>query len=153
VGIIPAASPCQAFGAGAASERAMSALGSVDCRARSSFPVLSDSQNLDHPGPIAAALWQLGPRSDGFSWSDCRSPERYEEDGQLLLGPMDLPDYRQSSAAGESPRNLPGGSRRGAMWKIAPLLVLVVVSETAVAMSFEPMGSPNFTILLILVLT
>src|SRR6202035_567811 len=31
------------------------------------------------------------------------------------------------------------------MWKIVPLLVLVAVSETAVAISFEPKGSPQFT--------
>jgi hypothetical protein len=145
VGIIPAASPYQALAAEAPLERAMSALESVDCRERFSFPVPSDPQKLDRLGPIAAVLWQIGPRFDGFSWSGCRSPERYEVGGRLLPAPMDLPDYQRSSAAGESLHNLPTNSRRGAMWKIVPLLVLVAVSEAAVAISFEPMGSPQFT--------
>jgi hypothetical protein len=78
VGIIPAASPYQALAAAAPLERAMSDLGSVDCRAGSSFPVPSAPQKLDHLGPIAAVLWQIGPRFGGFSGSGCRSPACYE---------------------------------------------------------------------------
>jgi hypothetical protein len=133
MGIIPAASPCQASAAEAPFQRTMSAPGSVDCRVGSSFPVSFDPQKLDHPGPMAAVLWPIGPRYDGFSRSGCRSPERYEVGGQLLPGPMDLRDCRRSSAAGEPPHNLSANSRRGAQWKIAPFLGLVVVSETAVA--------------------
>jgi hypothetical protein len=144
VGIIPAASPYQALAAEAPLERAMLDLGSVDCRAGSSFHVPAAPQRLDHLGPNAAVLWQIGPRFDGFSWSGCRSPACYEVGGRLLPGPMDLPDYQRPSAAGELLHNLPANQRRGAMWKIVPLLVLVAVSETAVTISFAPMGSPQF---------
>jgi hypothetical protein len=149
VGIIPTAFPYQALAAEAPLERARSALGSVDCREGFSFPVPSDPQKLDHPGPIAGVLWQIGPRFDGFSWSDCHSPVRYEVGGRLLPGPMDLPDYQRSSAAGEPLHNLPTNSRRGATWKIVPLLVLVAVSEKAVAISFERMCSLNSLILVL----
>ena len=107
MGIIPAASPYQALAAEAPLERAMSDLGSVDCRAGSSFPVPSAPQRLDHLGPIAAVLWPIGPRFDGFSWSVYRSLERYQAGGRWLPGPMDLPDYQRPSAAGEPLHNLP----------------------------------------------
>src|ERR1700730_6583631 len=123
----------------------MSDLGSLNCRAGSSFHVPSAPQKLDHLGPIAAVLWQIGPRFGGFSSSGCRSPECYELGGRLLPGPMDLPDYWRSSAAGEPPHNLPGNSRRGAMWKIVPLLVPVAVSEQPWQFHSSQMSSPQFT--------
>src|ERR1700692_4902295 len=79
-----------------------------------------------------------------LSWSGCRSPACYEVGGRLLPGPMDLPDYQRSSAAGEPLHNQPANQRRGAMWKIVPLLVLAAVLETAVAFHLSQ-WAPQFT--------
>ncbi len=125
MGIIPAEAPYQALAAEAPLERAVSALELGDCQEGFSFPVPAVPQKLDHLGPHAVVLWPIGPRFDGFSWSGCRFPERDQAGVRWLPGPMDLPDCQRPSAAGEPLHNLPANSRRGAMWKIAPLLVLV----------------------------
>jgi hypothetical protein len=68
VGIVPEASACQAFDAVEASVRAMAVSATFACRACSSFAVVLDHRNLGRSGPIAAAVWQLAPGSDGISW-------------------------------------------------------------------------------------
>ena len=70
VGIVPAASSCQAldpFGTVAASESATPATGVFTCRACSAFAGLADRRKPGRSGPIAAAVWQLARGSGDFS--------------------------------------------------------------------------------------
>ena len=113
VGMAPAASAFQAFVAVAALERAMVAFGASSCRACPSLTLLA-GRNLTRSDPIAAALWRLGPGSDGFSWSDRRAPGRSEGGGQVLLARMDLPGLQRSAAVADPSRNLTGDPIRGA---------------------------------------
>ncbi len=93
--------------------------------------------------PMLLFFGRLGQDLPAFPGQAVGLPACYEVGGRLLPGPMDLPDYQRPSAAGEPLHNLPANPRRGAMWKIVPLLVLVAVSETAVAISFGPNGLPS----------
>lgn len=132
VGIVPEASACQAFGAVAASERAMAAAGTFACRACSSFAVLADRQNLDRSGPIPAAVWQLAPGPDGFSLSDHRHPGRYEKGVRLFPELRHLPGHRPSAAVAEPSRNLPGDPKRVTVRNIDSFFVLVIGSEAGI---------------------
>jgi hypothetical protein len=117
VGMVPAASAFQAFAAVAASERAMAAFDASACGTCPSLALLA-RRNPARSDPIAAALWQLGPGSDGFSWSDHRPPARSEGGVQVLPVLMDLPSHRRSAAVAEPSRNRRGGPKRVAMRNI-----------------------------------
>jgi len=117
VGMVPAASAFQAIAAVAASETAMAAFAASSCRTGPSLALLA-RRKLARSDPIAAALWRLGPGSDGFSWSDHRLPGRYEGGVQVLPVLMGLPSHRQSAAVAEPSRNRRGGPKRGAMRNI-----------------------------------
>ena len=117
VGMVPAASAFQAIAAVAASETAMAAFAASSCRTGPSLALLA-RRKLARSDPIAAALWRLGPESDGFSWSDHQPPGRSEGGAQVLPGLMDLPGHRRSAAVADPSRNRPGGPKRVAMRNI-----------------------------------